>query len=70
NKVYLSKGLQLIDALSSGPIAALENSPVVLANNDLTATQRSILSKRSTNVIVQAGYGISSNVTESLRDLL
>lgn len=70
NKVYLSKGLQLIDALSSGPIAALENSPVVLANNDLTATQRSILSKRSTNVIVQAGYGISSHVTESLRDLL
>lgn len=38
NKVYVSKGLQLIDALSSGPIAALENSPVILANNDLTAT--------------------------------
>lgn len=70
SKVYLSKGLQLIDALSSGPIAALENSPVVLANNDLTATQRSILAKRSTNVIVQAGHGISSNVTEALRDLL
>ena len=70
NKVYVSKGLQLIDALSSGPIAALENSPVVLANNDLTATQRSILSKKSTNVVVQAGYGIKANVIESLRDLL
>ena len=70
NKVYVSKGLQLIDALSSGPIAALENSPVVLANNDLTATQRSILSKRSTNLVVQAGYGIQKNVVESLRDLL
>lgn len=70
NKVYVSKGLQLIDALSSGPIAALENSPVVLANNDLTATQRSILSKRSTNLVVQAGHGIPTNVVESLRDLL
>lgn len=70
NKVYVSKGLQLIDALSSGPIAALENSPVVLANNDLTATQRSILSRKSTNLVVQAGYGINANVIESLRDLL
>ena len=70
NKVYVSKGLQLIDALSSGPIAALENSPVILANNDLTATQRSILLKRSTNLVVQAGYGISKNAIESIRDVL
>lgn len=70
NKVYVSKGLQLIDALSSGPIAALENSPVILANNDLTATQRNILSKRSTNVVVQAGHGISQNSIEAIRDLL
>lgn len=70
NKVYVSKGLQLIDALSAGPIAALENSPVILANNDLTATQRLILSKRSTNVVVQSGYGVSHNAIESIRDLL
>jgi len=70
NKVYVSKGLQLIDALSSGPIAALENSPVILANNELTATQRSILSKRSTNVVVQAGHGISQKAIEDIRDLL
>lgn len=70
NKVYVSKGLQLIDALSSGPIAALENSPVILANNELTATQRNILSKKSTNVVVQAGYGVSQNAVESIRDLL
>lgn len=70
NKVYVSKGLQLIDALSSGPIAALENSPVILANNELTATQRLILSKRSTNVVVQSGHGVSKNAIESIRDLL
>lgn len=70
NKVYVSKGLQLIDALSSGPIAALENSPVILVGNDLTATQRSILSKRSTDLVVQAGYGISTNVVELVRGLL
>ncbi|GAB6168285.1 hypothetical protein JCM1393_07450 [Clostridium carnis] len=69
-KVYLAKGLGLVDALSSGPIAALNNSPVVLAGNELTPMQRDILSKRSTNVIVQAGYGVAQNVVESLRDLL
>ena len=70
NKAYVVKGFELIDALSFDPIAALENSPVVLAGNDLTKTQKDVISKRNIKIVVQAGHGISNKVTESLMDVL
>ena len=70
NKVYASKGLVLVDALAAGPIAALNNGPVVLTNNDLTAAQKNILSLKNANSIVEAGGGISKTAINSLKSAL
>ncbi|MDU1567707.1 MULTISPECIES: family 10 glycosylhydrolase [Clostridium] len=70
NKVYASKGLVLVDALTSGPIAALNNGPVVLCNTDLTSAQKNILSLKNANSIVEAGGGISKIAVNSLKSAL
>lgn len=70
NKVYASKGLVLVDALAAGPIAALNNGPVVLCNNDLTTAQKNILSVKNANSIVEAGWGISKTSINSLKSAL
>ena len=45
SKTYIAKGLQLIDALAAGPVAAINGSPLGLAGDDLTTEQTSVLSK-------------------------
>lgn len=70
NKVYASKGLVLVDALSSGPIAALNGGAVVLCNYDLSNSQKNILSVKTANTVYQAGGGISANAINSLRSAL
>lgn len=70
NKVYVSKGLVLVDALSSGPIAALNGGAVVLCNYDLSNYQKNILSVKTANTVYQAGGGISANAINSLRTAL
>ena len=70
NKVYASKGLVLVDALTAGPIAALNNGPVVLCNTDLTTAQKNILSLKNANAIVEAGGGISKTAINSLKSAL
>ena len=69
NKVYASKGLVLVDALSSGPIAALNGGAVVLCNYDLSNSQKNILSVKTANTVYQAGGGISANAINSLSAL-
>ena len=68
--VILSKGVELVDALTVGPLAALNNYPVVLADNDLTGEQKFVLGKRSATRIIQAGYGVPSGAVNSLRQCL
>ncbi|GAB6168187.1 cell wall-binding glycosyl-hydrolase Cwp19 [Clostridium carnis] len=67
NKVYASKGLVLVDALTSGPIAALSGGAVVLCDYDLTQEQRNILDSKTANTIYEAGGGISRNAINSLK---
>ncbi|GAA0083769.1 cell wall-binding glycosyl-hydrolase Cwp19 [Clostridium sp. CTA-7] len=67
NKVYAAKGIELVDALSSGPIAAINGGPVVLCDNDLNNSQKNILGFKNANSIVQAGGGVSPNAINSLR---
>ena len=67
NKVYIAKGLELIDALAAGPVAALNGAPVVLSDNDLTTEQKVVLSKRFANVIVRTGGGITEESVNSLK---
>ena len=70
NKVYASKGLELVDALASGPIAALNNGMVVLCDVDLTINQKNIFSSKTANSIVEAGGGISRIAINSLKSAL
>lgn len=68
--VILSKGVELIDALAVGPLAALNDYPVVLAGTDLTGEQKYVLGKRTATRVYQAGYGVSSKAISSLRQSL
>lgn len=70
NKVYVTEGLELADALTSGPVAALNESPVVIAEAQLTSVQKEVLDRKTTNSIVQVGGVVSKNVINSLRQLL
>ena len=68
--VYVSKGIELIDALASGPVAALSNAPVVLVNDDLSDAQINVLDKKQSTTIIKAGGGISEKAVESLKKCL
>ena len=68
--VYVTVGLTLADALSAGPVAAVNASPIVLSGDTLTSTQKSVLNKMTTNKIVQVGGQVSKTVVNNLRELL
>ncbi|WP_346897502.1 M4 family metallopeptidase [Clostridium sp. UBA7503] len=70
NKTYIAKGLQLIDALAAGPVAALNESPVVLSGVDLTTEQKTVLDKRFGNIIIRTGGGIPDKAVTSLKSCI
>lgn len=70
DKVYIAKGLQLIDALAAGPVAAINAAPVVLSGNDLTKEQQNVLNKRYGDIIIRTGGGISDKAVTSLKSAL
>lgn len=70
NKTYIAKGLQLIDALAAGPVAALNGSPVVLSGVDLTTEQKTVLDKRFGNIIIRTGGGIADKAVNSLKSCI
>lgn len=59
----------LIDALVVGPLAAKLDSPIVIVGNDLTNTQKKILSKKSPARITQVGQGGNENAFNSLANM-
>lgn len=69
NSVYVTKSLVLVDALTAGPIAAKDGSPIVIVNTELTQSQKDVLSNKKTNRIVQAGLGVNQNAINSLRGI-
>lgn len=70
DKVYIAKGLQLIDALAAGPVAAINAAPVVLSGNDLTKEQQNVFNKRYGDIIIRTGGGISDKAVTSLKSAL
>lgn len=70
DKLYLSKGLTLVDALSSGPIAANNNGVIVLCNNNLSESQKFALIDINVKNVIEVGGGISKNSIEDIRKLL
>ncbi|WP_288222064.1 cell wall-binding repeat-containing protein [uncultured Clostridium sp.] len=70
NKVYVTEGTALADALTAGPVAALNESPVVIADYLVSGIQRTVLDNKRTNSIVQVGGVVSKIIVEDLRKLL
>lgn len=70
NSIYISKGYELIDALTAGPIAAMDDSPIVIVGDYLTQAQKDVLSQKSAARIIQAGLGVSPTAVNTLRNLI
>lgn len=70
NKAYITVGDPLADSLSAGVVAALNDSPVILAAKDLSVSQKDVLKNRTVNSIVQVGGTVSSKAVQSLKDAL
>lgn len=70
DKTYIAKGYLLIDAMAAGPVAAINGSPVVLTDKDLTASQKTVLGKRYGDYIMRTGGGISDTAINTLKNCL
>ncbi|UWD49978.1 cell wall-binding repeat-containing protein [Clostridioides difficile] len=61
---------KLIDALAVGPLAAKNNSPVVLATNTLDKSQESSLKNKNSSKLFEVGGGIASSVVDKIKSLI
>lgn len=61
---------KLIDALAVGPLAAKNNSPVVLATNTLDKSQESSLKNKNSSKLFEIGGGIASSVVDKIKSLI
>lgn len=68
--VYAARSHILFDALAVGPIAALDNAPVVLINTDINSSQKTVLEGKTVKKIVQAGLDFPQQGINSLRRIL
>ncbi|MCJ0223458.1 cell wall-binding protein Cwp10 [Clostridioides difficile] len=61
---------KLIDALAVGPLAAKNNSPVILATNTLDKSQESSLKGKNSSKLFEIGGGIASSVIDKIKSLI
>ncbi|MCI9977281.1 cell wall-binding repeat-containing protein [Clostridioides difficile] len=61
---------KLIDALAVGPLAAKNNSLVVLATNTLDKSQEISLKNKNSSKLFEIGGGISSSVVDKIKSLI
>ncbi|MGO0882148.1 cell wall-binding repeat-containing protein [Clostridioides difficile] len=61
---------KLIDALAVGPLAAKNNSPVILATNTLDKSQESSLKNKNSSKLFEVGGGIASSVVDKIKSLI
>lgn len=66
DKIYLSKGLTLVDALTAAPIAANKNGAILLCNRNLSLSQKEVLSKLNIKNVIEVGGGISKYSKEEI----
>lgn len=62
--VYLTTGMNFVDALVAGNLAARTNSPVILVNNSVpTATQNYLtaLKDKNSHIVVVGGKAVVSD---------
>ena len=75
NNIYLAKdGMgnnnQLIDALAVGVLAAKNDSPVLIASNKLSETQKKIIKNKKISVITQVGGNGNEKAFAELKSIL
>lgn len=70
NKLYVTKGLELIDALSISSVAGINNGAVLITQNKLSPKQEEILYKFKILEIEQIGGGISHNILNQIIEIL
>ncbi|RDY23059.1 hypothetical protein CHF27_010280 [Romboutsia maritimum] len=70
DKVYVTKGRELIDALTAGPVASLDEAPVVITDKELSSQQTKALENKEANTLVRVGGGIVQKVIDSLKSCL
>lgn len=68
--MFVSKSNQLVDALTSGPLAAKLKSPVVMLGNSVTSAQKTALEPKKTNLVYTAGDGINQNTLNAFLNLV
>ncbi|MDB3086145.1 cell surface protein [Clostridioides difficile] len=61
---------KLIDALAVGPLAAKNNSPIVLATNTLDKSQEISLKNKNSSKLFEIGGGIASSVVDKIKSLI
>ncbi|HBG5738261.1 cell wall-binding protein Cwp10 [Clostridioides difficile] len=61
---------KLIDALAVGPLAAKNNSPVILATNMLDKSQETSLKGKNSSKLFEVGGGIASSVIDKIKSLI
>ncbi|MCR8748802.1 cell wall-binding protein Cwp10 [Clostridioides difficile] len=61
---------KLIDALAVGPLAAKNNSPVILATNTLDKSKESSLKGKNSSKLFEVGGGIASSVIDKIKSLI
>ncbi|HBF8754537.1 cell wall-binding protein Cwp10 [Clostridioides difficile] len=61
---------KLIDALAVGPLAAKNNSPVILATNTLDKSQESSLKGKNSSKLFEVGGGIASSIIDKIKSLI
>lgn len=68
--VIVAKDLELVDALTVGPLAAKKNIPVIIATDELSKSQEDILKNKKSPKIYETGGGIKPSVVDKLKQLL
>ena len=65
-----SKESELVDALSSGSLAAKEGAPVMLLGTEVSKAQKEFLKEKQIKTLTQVGFGISEKSLKELYEVL
>ena len=66
NSIYVTESMKLVDSLVVAPLAAKTGSPVIITDNDLSTSQKSIADKMLVKKVVEVGGEVSKTAVQDL----
>ncbi len=66
NNVYVTESMKLVDSLVVAPLAAKTGSPVIITDNDLSTSQKSIADKMLVKKVIEVGGEVSKTAVQDL----